>query len=47
MSFVQAKQQENADRHRNPAPTYQVGDLVWLNARNIITCHPSVKLDNK
>jgi protein subunit release factor B len=28
MSFAQAKQQENADQHRNLAPVYQVGDLV-------------------
>jgi hypothetical protein len=47
MSFAQIKQQENTDWHCNPAPAYQVGDLVWLNVRNIITCRPSVKLDHK
>jgi hypothetical protein len=47
MSFAQAKQQENTDRHRNPAPAYQVEDLVWLNARNIFTHRSSVKLDHK
>jgi hypothetical protein len=47
ISFAQAKQQENADPHRNLVPAYQIGDLVWLNARNIITRHSSVKLDHK
>jgi hypothetical protein len=28
MSFAQAKQQENADRHHNLVPGCQVGDLV-------------------
>jgi hypothetical protein len=47
MSFAQAIQEENTDRHRNLAPASQVEELVWLNARNIIMCHPSVKLDHK
>jgi hypothetical protein len=47
MSFAQGKQAENAYRHCNLAPACQVGDLVWLNARNIITRYPSVKLDHK
>jgi hypothetical protein len=47
MSFTQAKQEENADQHGNPAPAYQVRDLVWLNVKNIITCCPSIKLDHK
>jgi hypothetical protein len=46
MSFTQVHQQENTDQYRNPAPTYQLGNLVWLNARNIIMHHPSVKLDH-
>jgi hypothetical protein len=33
------------DRHHNPTPAYQVGDLVWLNVRNIIMRCPSVKQD--
>jgi hypothetical protein len=47
MSFAQVKQQENADGQCNPAHTYQVGDLVMLNARDIIVRCPSVKLDHK
>jgi hypothetical protein len=47
MSFAQAKQQENTDRHHNLAPAYQVKDLFCLNARNIIMSHLSLKLDHK
>jgi hypothetical protein len=47
MSFAQVKLQENTDRHHNLTHVYQVGDLVWLNVRNIITHSPSVKLDHK
>jgi hypothetical protein len=32
ISFAQARQQENADRHHNPVPAYQVEDTIWLNA---------------
>ena len=45
--YAQAKRQEDADRSRVPAPVYQPGDRVWLNARNITTRRPSVKLDHK
>jgi hypothetical protein len=47
MTYAQARQQDNADQRRLPAPSYQVGDQVWLNSRNIITRRPSVKLDHK
>ena len=45
--YAQAKQQEDADRSRAPAPVYHPGDKVWLNARNITTRRPSAKLDHK
>ena len=45
--YAQAKQQEDADRSRVPAPVYHPGNKVWLNARNITTRRPSVKLDHK
>ena len=45
--YAQERQQEVADESRVPAPTYQPGDKVWLNARNITTRRPSVKLDHK
>jgi hypothetical protein len=44
---AQHRQQENADRKRMPAPAYQVGNLVWLNAKNITTRRPSRKLDHR
>jgi len=47
MGNAQERQQENADRHRLPAPSFQVGDRVWLNTKNIRTRRPSRKLDNK
>jgi len=31
---VQLRYQETTDTHRLPAPDYQLGDLVWLDARN-------------
>jgi hypothetical protein len=39
--------QDNADQHQLPSLNYQPGDLVWLDARNWKTHHPSCKLDNK
>jgi len=47
MGYAQERQQENADRHRIPAPSFQIGDKVWPNAKNIRTRRPSRKLDNK
>jgi hypothetical protein len=47
MTWAQSLQQEYANRKRDPAPAYQVGDRVWLDARNIITIRPSKKLDWK
>jgi hypothetical protein len=47
MTWAQALQEEYANRKRSPAPAYQVGDMVWLDARNIRTKRPSKKLDSK
>jgi len=47
MGYAQERQQENADGHRIPAPSFQIGDKVWLNAKNIRTRQSSRKLDNK
>jgi hypothetical protein len=47
MIWAQALQQEYANRKRSPAPAYQIGDKVWLNARNIRTERASKKLDWK
>lgn len=35
------------DRKRGTAPKYKVGDMVWLDARDIKTDRPSKKLDDK
>jgi len=47
MCYAQARQQENADRHRLQAPSSQIGDKVWLNAKDIRTRRPSRELDHK
>jgi hypothetical protein len=35
------------DLHRGEAPDYQVGDLVWLDGKDIKTDRPSKKLEDK
>lgn len=47
MKRAQIIQADNADTHRIPAPNYQVGDEVWLSAKNIRTTRPTRKLDWK
>jgi hypothetical protein len=47
VEIAQAQYQTPADRRRLPAPNLKVGDLVWLNAKNIRTKRPSKKLDHK
>ena len=47
MTWAQALQQEHANRKRLPAPAYETGDEVWLDARNIRTQRASKKLDWK
>ncbi|KAH0375210.1 hypothetical protein KCU92_g10240, partial [Aureobasidium melanogenum] len=47
MLFAQEVFREYADRNRTPAPDYAVGDLVFLDARNLRTLRPVKKLDWK
>lgn len=47
ISRAQALQQEFADKRRGPTPSLKIGDMVWLDARNISTKRPSQKLDYK
>ena len=47
MQYIQAKYIENSDAHRQPAASFQPGDLVFLDTRNIQTPRPCRKLDNK
>ena len=47
MTYAQAMQSDYANRHRQHAPKYAVGDLVWLDARNLSIDRPNKKLSNK
>jgi len=47
MTAAQARYDKSANRSRQPARRYNVGDLVWLDARNIQTLRPKKKLDWK
>ncbi|TPX54573.1 hypothetical protein PhCBS80983_g05887, partial [Powellomyces hirtus] len=47
LSIAQEQMKEQADKHRNPAPGFNVGDEVWLSRRNLKTNRPSNKLDAK
>ena len=43
----QKAQRSVANLHRIPKSSYQVGDQVWFNSKNIKTQRPSKKPDNK
>ncbi|OJD21163.1 hypothetical protein ACJ73_07502 [Blastomyces percursus] len=43
--MAQQEQEKQANKHRNPAPQFKIGDKVWLNLKNISTDRPSKKLD--
>lgn len=45
MAAAQQAQEDYANRRRDPATNYKVGDKVWLDLRNIRTDRPSKKLD--
>jgi hypothetical protein len=47
MAAAQQAQEEQSNRHRDPASHYKVGDKVWLDLRNVKTDRPSKKLDNR
>ena len=47
MLLAQEAQETAANRHREPAYSYYIGDIVWLNSRNLQTKHPAKKLDWK
>ena len=46
MLIAQAIFESSANQRRRPCPIYLVDDKVWLNARNLNTARPSVKLDD-
>lgn len=45
MASAQQLQEEYANRNRDPAEQFNIGDKVWLDLRNIKTDRPSKKLD--
>ena len=47
MLTAQAIYESSANEHRRPCPRYLVGDMVWLNAKNLNTARPTVKLDDR
>jgi hypothetical protein len=47
MAWAQSLQQEFANRHRRPAPDFQVGDWVMLDSRYYRSSRPSKSLDHK
>ena len=47
MEHAQGAYKRKFDRKAKPAPPFKVGDLVWLNRKNIDTTCPSPKLDFK
>ena len=47
MLIAQAMYEFSANRSHCPCPHYFVGDEVWLNAKNLNTAHPAVKLNNR
>ena len=47
IEYARARYETSADVHRQHAPAYKLGDLVWLDTRNIKTRRPSKKLDHR
>ena len=47
MGHTKAIQSDTGNRRRTPDPIFRPGDKVWLDARNIKTQRPLVKLDHR
>ena len=47
MLIAQAVYEFSVNRSCRPYPHYFVGDEVWLNAKNLNTAHPVIKLNNR
>src|SRR5947207_13347129 len=45
MAVAQQAQEQHDNRHRQPAVQFRVGDIVWINMKNINTDRPSKMLD--
>lgn len=46
MLLAQTDHKLHANKRRGLAPQYKVGDMVWLNTKNLITKRPGRKLEN-
>ncbi|KAI1006336.1 hypothetical protein K3495_g1880 [Podosphaera aphanis] len=44
MAAAQQIMEEQANKNRNPAPLFRIGDKVWLDLRNVSTPQPKKKL---
>ena len=44
MLIVQANHERHAKQHRGLAHQYNIGDLVWLDTKNLFTMQSSKKL---
>ena len=47
MLIAQAIYKSSANKHRRPYSRYLVGDMVWLNVKNLNTARSIVKLDDR
>ncbi|GAA5956477.1 hypothetical protein JCM10213_003320 [Rhodosporidiobolus nylandii] len=47
LELAAAAMKKQADKSRKPAPSFDIGDLVWLSAKNIATSRQSQKLDHR
>ena len=47
LEYAQETYKRKFDKKTKPAPPFKVGNLVWLNRKNIATTRPSRKLDFK
>lgn len=47
MAVAQQVQEDTANRTRQQAPSFKVGDKVWLNLEHVRTKRPSKKFDSK
>ena len=45
IAAAQQTQEQNANRYRQPAIQFKVGDKVWLNLKNVKTDRPTKKID--
>ena len=45
MTYAQQEQERQANKSRRLAPTYRVGDWVWLDLRDVRTARSSKKLN--